>query len=172
MGKVYQSPRRKRPIAKHAQKIVCPLKTMKKAALQSKMASLMQPRTTLAPSLSSTTEEDGMDLFAEAGEVMDEIEEEKDVQKDEDKEDDKGQKKAKRDTKAEAQTLYESWSALLPKLTTALLTYISKSAGKPTCSAFDTSACPICDPSLQSTTRIICLFWDRKYDRVLFICYS
>ena len=51
------------------------------------------------------------------------------------------QQKTKQNTKAEAQRLYKSQSALIPNLTMALFIYISKSTGKPTSTAFNTTPC-------------------------------
>ena len=161
MGKVYNSPHRKRPTAKHAKKVVCPLKMMKKAALESKMASLMKPRSPPKPTSEEPEEDDQMDGFVEGGGTMEENDQEIGYSSEQDKEGG-NEKKGKRDTKTEAKRLYDSWSALIPNLTTALLTYISKSTGKPTCTTFDTLPCQTCDPSLYSSTRITCLFWDRK----------
>ena len=60
--------------------------------------------------------------------------------------------RVKRDTKAEAQRLYESWSTLIPNLSIAFLTYMSKSMGKLTCTSINTSPCQHCDPSFGTMT--------------------
>lgn len=178
LGKVYNSPQRKRPIAKHSKKVVCPLKTMKKVVLESRMASLILSRTSPEPGLQAPTEEDQMDVFMEDGGMVEEngqSDRQECVSDEEDEDEDgagRGPKKAKRDTKAEAQRLYESWSKLVPTLSTSLLTYISKSTGKPTSTTFDTSPCRTCNAASHSSTRIICLFWDRKYYSLLSISYS
>ena len=139
---------------------------MKKASLISQMASLMN-NSQIQP-----VEEEEMDVIMEAVGTMDGayVVEENGSGSDREgelssKDDGKGQDKemVKEDTKAKAQQLYELWSILIPTLTVSLFTYISKSTGKPTCTAFNTSMCQTCDPSHHSSKCIICLFWDHKH---------
>lgn len=68
---------------------------------------------------------------------------------------------AKRDTKGEAESLYNSWKKLIPNLVEPLLKYVNQSTGQPTKTQFDATPCQQCDPSTQTNTRMIFLFWDR-----------
>ena len=92
-----------------------------------------------------------MDVVVEGDEMVEEIEEIEGNLSEWDSEEGQ-QQKTKQNTKAEAQRLYKSWSALIPNLTTAHLTYISKSTGKPTSTTFDTTPCRTCHASTQSMT--------------------
>ena len=139
---------------------------MKKMALESKMESLMQHRT-IPQHAPGPQQNDQMDIFVEDSSAAEQDGEEWKDESDEghvDGKDNVGLDKVKRDTKGEAQRLYESWSALIPNLLIPLLTYMGKSIGKPTCTSFETSPCQTCDLSSGTTTRIICLFWDHKYN--------
>ena len=125
-----------------------------------------------SPQQALKPKEDEMDVFVEDGSV---IGQDGGQWKDEAEEAEGGDSKeqdgveldkkvtVKRDTKAKAQRLYESWSTLIPNLPITFLAYMNKWIGKPTCTSFDTSPCQNCNPSLGTSTQIICLFWDSKY---------
>src|SRR5882762_8820557 len=68
-------------------------------------------------------------------------------------------------THSEAQRLYNTWKDLILTLVLPLLTYLNKSAGHPTSNTFKMNnlSCTLCAQHTHKTTRILCLFWDRKY---------
>jgi hypothetical protein len=71
----------------------------------------------------------------------------------------------KRETKMEAERLYEAWKNLISSLVLPFLAYVNRSASHPTPNTFESdnsSPCTTCAPDTHKTTRVLCLFWDRK----------
>lgn len=161
LGQVYRSPPKKRSQAHHAVTVICPLKAARRKALEEKFRRLNEnlPR--------SATEEN--DTFQSPADVsndnaMDLDEDYVDLNV-KDPRPPQETTENKRDTHGEAQRLYNAWKKLVPTLVLPLLTYLNKSAGQPTSNTFEMSpmSCTSCAPHTHKTTRILCLFWDRKY---------
>ena len=155
LGEVYRSPPKKRSQAHHAVTVICPLKAARRKALEEKFRRLNK-------NLRSATEED--DAPQSPADVpndntMDLNEDYVDV---EDPQPPRDTPKNKRDTHGEAQRLYDAWKDLIPTLVLPLLTYLNKSAGNPTSTTFEMNNLS-CTSHTHKTTRILCLFWDRKY---------
>ena len=155
LGEVYRSPPKKRSQAHHAVTVICPLKAARRKALEEKFRRLNKnPRST-------TEEDDALQSPADVPEnnTMDLDEDYIDVEPPRDTPENK------RDTHGEAQRLYDAWKDLIPTLVLPLLTYLNKSAGHPTSNTFEINnlSCTLCAPHTHKTTRILCLFWDRKY---------
>jgi hypothetical protein len=155
LGQVHRSPKKKRSQAHHAVIVTCPLKAARRKALQERFSRLKENSSEDTDKLESEAEalnEDPMDLDEHYVDVDD-------------------QQPAqphghKRDTKGEAQRLYEAWQKLLPSLVLPFLDYMNKSANRPTANTFkpdNSSPCTNrCTSDTHKTTRILCLFWDRK----------
>lgn len=161
-GEHFESPKKKRAPRRYKTTVDDPLISLRRRHLREKMARLQQPQIHQAI---ETPAAGPIDVV--------EVEMEQDF---EDIDDDEGvcegregvgngstATKDKRDTKGEAQNLYNKWKKLVPDLVHPLLKYINHSTGHPTSNEFDATPCDLCDPSTHSTTRMILLFWDRKW---------
>lgn len=71
------------------------------------------------------------------------------------------QKRRRRNLKADTHRQYQAWTTMMPSLVEPLLNYIDGSSGQPTATRLDIPECKECDG--YKTSRVICLFWDRKY---------
>jgi hypothetical protein len=153
LGQVHRSPKKKRSQAHHAVTVTCSLKSARRKALQERFNRLKENSSEDTDKFESAAEvshEDPMDLDKDYVDVDDQPRE---------------SHKHKRDTKEEAQRLYEAWQRLLPSLVLPFLAYLNKSASRPTANTFepdDSSPCTTCTSDTHKTTRILCLFWDRK----------
>jgi len=65
-----------------------------------------------------------------------------------------------RDLKADTKVQYDAWKALIPSLVEPLLSYVGRSSGNATPHKVDIAPCSLCAGT--KTSRIMCLFWDRK----------
>jgi hypothetical protein len=65
-----------------------------------------------------------------------------------------------RNLKADTIVQYNAWKALIPSLVEPLLSYIGGSSGNATPHNVDIAPCSLCAGT--KTSRIMCLFWDRK----------
>jgi hypothetical protein len=156
LGQVHRSPKKKRSQAHHAVAVTCPLKSARRKALQERFNRLKENSSEDTDKFESAAEvshEDPMDLDEDYVDVDDQPAQPRES------------RKHKRDTKEEAQRLYEAWQKLLPSLVLPFLAYLNKSASRPTANTFepdDSSPCTMCTSDTHKTTRILCLFWDRK----------
>lgn len=66
----------------------------------------------------------------------------------------------KRNLKEDAVKQYAAWTKLMPSLVKPLLDFLSKASGTPSPTSANIQACTTCDG--QKTSRVLCLFWDRK----------
>ena len=152
LGQVYRSPPKKRSQAHHAAAVVCPLKAARHKALEEKFCRLKEnisvAEDDVLKSPTDILDDNPMDLDDDCIDV----------------EDRQPSPKNKRDTQGEAERLYDSWKKLIPTLILPFLAYLNKSAGHPTANTFEQNhlSCVACAPHTHKTTRVLCLFWDRK----------
>jgi hypothetical protein len=73
---------------------------------------------------------------------------------------DEPKRRKQRDRKADTANQYKAWKKIVPSLVEPLLSYIGQTTAGATPQMVDISACSLCDG--QKTSRVLCLFWDRK----------
>jgi hypothetical protein len=131
--------------------VICPLKAARRKALEEKFHRLKENISDVPKSPADVFDDSPMDLDEDYVDV-------------EDPPPSQDTPKNKRDTQGEAERLYDAWKKLIPTLILPLLTYLNKSAGYPTANTFEQNhlSCISCAPHTQKTTRVLCLFWDRK----------
>jgi hypothetical protein len=155
LGLVHRSPRKKRSQAHHAVAVTCPLKDARRKALQERFSQLKGGSSNTADvSAAETTNDNPMDVNNDYVDIEDE----------QPAQGSREPHKHKRDTQGEAQRLYDAWRGLIPSLVLPFLAYMNKSACSPTANTFeqDNPPCSSCASDSHKTTRVLCLFWDRK----------
>jgi hypothetical protein len=152
LGLVHRSPPKKRSQAHHAVAVTCPLKDARRKALLERFSQLKGGSSnTTNVSTAETSNDSPMDVDDDYVDV-------------EDEQCSREPHKHKRDTQGEAQRLYDAWRGLIPSLVLPFLAYMNKSACRPTANTFkqDNLPCSTCASDSCKTTRVLCLFWDRK----------
>jgi len=157
LGQAHRSPKKNRSQAHHAVVVTCPLKLARRKALEEKFSRLKEKGSDdMTQSAAEAFNDDPMDLDEDYVDIEDpQLARNPNPHK---------PGAQKRDTQGEAQRLYDAWKVLVPSLVLPFLTYMNKSASRPTANIFvqDNSSCTTCPADTQKTTRILCLFWDRK----------
>jgi len=162
LGQAYRSPKKNRSQAHHAVVVTCPLKLARRKALEEKFSRLK------GKGLEHMGDVEGIQSVAEAfnDDPMDLDEDYVDVEDPQPAPNRHKPDVQKRNTQGEAQRLYNAWMNLVPSLVLPFLAYMNKSASRPTVNTFEQdeleSSCDTCPADTQKTTRILCLFWDRK----------
>jgi hypothetical protein len=160
LGEAYRSPKKKRSQAHHAVVVKCPLKLARRKALEEKFSRLQEKGSENTGDFDGG--QSGIETFNDDPTDLDE--DYMDVEEPQPAPNSHKAGARKRDTQGEAQRLYNAWKDLVPSLVLPFLAYMNKAASRPTANTFEqnTSPCATCPADAHKTTRILCLFWDRK----------